>query len=610
MSSNKVNEVRRSSAITTSGPGSLVDARAGSAPVSGIHCGLESWDKEAPLIGELEHQKIYERRLLTKLKKSYFRLPPVVIKENFASTKQFGADPSLLLRRFPDWLQCPNCSLIKPAQKWSTDPGKAFRFCSACTSISPGRKKIFVVPVRLVAACVKGHLDDFPWHWWVQHKKSCERNKAELKLYSKGTGLGGFHLKCMKCNAERSMENAFNKSALVGLTCEGRRPWLEEDDSSCTSNGENSDYRALQRGASNLYYPIFESALDIPPWTEPIQLILNDRWDDLLNIPDKNQRLMWVKLTQSIMDAAVRVGITAEDIVETFEKMQNHAAAESQDEIRLDEFRVFNGKIATKHREFEAYPAIPNGSLKEYLSSIARVPRLREVRVLKGFTRIRPPQDSEEVEMSPLSMSPKVWLPGIEIRGEGVFISLKSDSISKWSLQKNVINRCGDLEKLYQEDYMKRYPEQSEAPKLTARKLMLHSLSHIILRQLTLECGYSSAALRERLYVDDENIEMNGILIYTGTADSDGTLGGLQARADELLLENTLEGAIKSARWCSSDPICIDGSMSPREMHSGASCHSCLLVPETSCELFNKFLDRALLVGTPEDPTLGFFNWK
>ena len=125
-----------------------------------------------------------------------------------------------------------------------------------------------------------------------------------------------------------------------------------------------------------------------------------------------------------------------------------------------------------------------------------------------------------------------------------------------------------------------------------------------------MECGYSSAALRERLYVDDENIEMNGILIYTGTADSDGTLGGLQARADELLLENTLEGAIKSARWCSSDPICIDGSMSPREMHSGASCHSCLLVPETSCELFNKFLDRALLVGTPEDPTLGFFNWK
>jgi hypothetical protein len=100
---------------------------------------------------------------------------------------------------------------------------------------------------------------------------------------------------------------------------------------------------------------------------------------------------------------------------------------------------------------------------------------------------------------------------------------------------------------------------------------------------------------------------MSGVLIYTGTADSDGTLGGLQARAEEKLFQNTLVGAVKSSAWCSSDPICIEGSMSPREMHSGASCHSCLLVPETSCEEFNKFLDRALLIGTPEDSSIGFF---
>lgn len=608
MSFNKVNDLRRSTAITTSGPGALVDARAGSAAVSGIHSGLEAWDSEAPLTGDLEHQKIYERRLLSRLKKRYFRLPPVVLKDDFYKENKIGAGPSLLLRRFPNWLQCPKCSLIKPATKWSTDPGQAYRFCSACTANSPGKKKVFVAPVRLVAACIKGHLDDFPWHWWVKHKATCDRKSAELKLYSKGTGLGGFHLRCLKCNAERSMESAFNKSALTGLKCEGRRPWLDTDDDGCSCNSENGDYRALQRGASNLFYPSFDSALDIPPWTEPIQNLLNDRWDDLLNIPDRAQRLTWVKLTQSIMEAAARAGFTAEDIVDTFEKMQHQAATSSQDDIRLDEYRVFNEKASTSHREFEAYPSTPSGKLNKKLETLTRVSRLREVRVLKGFTRIRPPQESQDIELSPLSITPKNWLPAIEIRGEGVFFSLKSEALIEWSTRPNVVSRCSLMEKEYQEDYKKRYPEVVDLPKLSPRKLLIHSLSHVVMRQLTLECGYSSASLRERLYVDELEVGMNGILIYTGTADSDGTLGGLQARAEEKLFQNTLEGAINSSNWCSSDPICIEGSMSPREMHSGASCHSCLLAPETSCEFFNKFLDRALLIGTPEDSSIGFFS--
>ncbi len=608
MTFNEINSLRRSTAVTTSGPGALVDARAGSAPVSGIHAGLESWDSEAPLVGELEHQRIFERRLLSRLKVKYFRLPPVILNDNYYVGKRHSAGPSLLLRRFPNWLQCPNCSLIKPATKWSSDPGKAYRFCSQCTATNPGKKKIFVAPVRLVVACVKGHLDDFPWNWWVPHRPGCEGKTAELKLFSKGTGLGGFHLSCMSCKAERSMESAFNKSALKGLVCSGKRPWLDSDDSSCTCNGETGDYRALQRGASNLYYPSFDSALDIPPWTEPIQALLNDRWDDLLNIPDKSQRLMWVKMTQSIMDAAARSGFTAEDIVDTFEDMQNQIVQDSKNEIRLDEYRVFNGKISTNHREFEAYPSVPREELNYYIETITRVPRLREVRVLKGFTRIKPPQDADDVGLAPLAQTSRDWLPAIEIRGEGVFFSLQTELVNKWSKVPSVVQRHAFLESKFSEDYKKRYPDATAIPTLSARKVLLHSLSHIIMRQLTIECGYSSASLRERLYIDDADKSINGILIYTGTADSDGTLGGLQARADEKLFLNTLRGALNGSSWCSSDPICIEGNMSPREMHSGASCHSCMLVPETSCEFFNKFLDRALLIGSPEDKNLGFFT--
>jgi len=44
------------------------------------------------------------------------------------------------------------------------------------------------------------------------------------------------------------------------------------------------------------------------------------------------------------------------------------------------------------------------------------------------------------------------------------------------------------------------------------------------------------------------------------------------------------------------------------ESHSVAACHSCMMAPETSCELHNRFLDRALLVGDGKDPAIGFFS--
>ena len=608
MSRNRVNDLRRSAAVTTSGPGAIVDARAGAAPVSGVHAGLETWDTEAPLVGDLSSQKIYERRLLSKLGKNYFRLAPVVAKSLPGQSKEDDIERSLILRRFPNWLQCPKCSVIKPSSKWSTEPGRAYRYCANCSSNSPGRKKTFVLPVRLVAACVNGHLDDFPWNWWVNHRNSCNRKNIELKLYSKGTGLGGFHLLCMNCGAERGMESAFNKSALKGLSCEGRRPWLDSDDESCECNGESGNYRALQRGASNLYYPIFESALDIPPWTEPIQRLINDYWDNLINIPDSTQRLSWIKMTHSIMESAKRVGVSAEDISSTFDLMNNQSTISSADEIRFDEFKVFNGLIPTTHSEFESHPKKMVGRFSEYIDIVTRVSRLREVRVLTGFTRIRPPQDNSDINHAPLSEKIKDWLPAVEIRGEGIFISLNQEKISTWESQSQVIAHCSEIQKHFQEDYVKRNPSAVEIPVMTPRYLLIHTLAHLLIRQLTFECGYSSASLRERLYVSNFENEMLGLLIYTGTADSDGTLGGLQARGSIHLIESTLLGAIKAASWCSSDPICIEGSMSPSDMFSGASCHSCLLISETSCEKFNKFLDRALIVGTPEVPTIGYFN--
>lgn len=147
---------------------------------------------------------------------------------------------------------------------------------------------------------------------------------------------------------------------------------------------------------------------------------------------------------------------------------------------------------------------------------------------------------------------------------------------------------------------------------VTPRFLLLHTLAHILINQLTFECGYSSASLRERLYVsEDQNHPMSGVLIYTAAGDSEGTLGGLVRMGRPGNLEPVLERTLASAEWCSSDPVCMElgeaGGQGPDSCNL-AACHNCSLVPETSCESFNRFLDRWTLVGSPEDASPGFFK--
>jgi len=606
MAHNDVGEIRRSSALMTYGPGAIVDMRAAEAPVSGIHCGLEAWDEEAPLSGSLSNQKIIERRLCYKLGKRYFRLPPVLEKKPFGSRNSSAKDFSLLLRRFPNWLQCPNCSKLKESTKWPQEPGFAFRYCASCTNGRPGKKKVFAVPVRFVAACESGHLEDFPWNWWVRHQKSC--STPELTLKSIGAGLAGLQLSCLTCQSSRSLEHAFSKTALTGLVCHAQRPWLKSDDASCSNSGENGKFRVVQRGASNLYYPVFESALDIPPWTAPIQYILNDRWDDLEAIEDPTHRLQYIQSTKAIMDAANRAGLSARDIADAFIEMQGLAKLINSDEIRLDEYRVLNSFLPNTHREFESSSSEIENSVKPYLHIVTKVARLREVRVLKGFTRINPPSEEEDQILAPLSAEPTDWLPAIEIRGEGIFISLNTEKLREWELRESVQRRAKVVDEQYAEAWKKMHPNKERKIFCSPRRFLIHTLSHSLMSQLTLECGYSTASLRERLYIDDENEGMCGVLIYTGTSDSDGTLGGLQSRADTQLMGSTLNGALQYLQWCSSDPLCSHGELAINDAYSIASCHSCTLLPETSCESHNRFLDRGFLVGTPSEPEIGFFS--
>jgi hypothetical protein len=138
--------------------------------------------------------------------------------------------------------------------------------------------------------------------------------------------------------------------------------------------------------------------------------------------------------------------------------------------------------------------------------------------------------------------------------------------------------------------------------------VLLHTLSHLLIQSLAMRCGYPASSLRERIYADPAGKRF-GILLYTASPDADGTLGGLVQQARHF--EDHLAHALRMAALCSNDPICahhIPGeSMEERWLH-GAACHGCSLVAETSCEMRNDYLDRALVVPALGVPNAAFFS--
>lgn len=137
---------------------------------------------------------------------------------------------------------------------------------------------------------------------------------------------------------------------------------------------------------------------------------------------------------------------------------------------------------------------------------------------------------------------------------------------------------------------------------------LIHTLSHLLIKELSMSSGYSSSSLRERIYYSDEDgQEMYGILIYTSSSDSEGTLGGLVKQGVPEKFFELLTAALEKAKWCSFDPVCIESNSQGRESLNAAACHACSLISETSCEKMNVFLDRSVLIGSIEEPYLGFF---
>jgi hypothetical protein len=609
---NALGDLRRSSVVMTFAPGAVVDFRAGGAPVSAVVAGLDEWDRNFPPAGLANPQTIFEPRLQKKLDVDGFRLPPVLPEPDHSGH-------ALVAVRFPAWLQCPQCDEIAPGKKWGQEPGRPYRYCAGCSVGQPGGRRVMVVPVRFVLACAAGHLEEFPWHWWVGHKEGCQNSKPDgrLKLKAERPGLAGLILSCPKCRARRPMEGIFGRDTFKSFSCTARRPWLSasKDPAGCGGVlGQPAPVvKAVQRGASNLYFPAIQSALDIPPWSDQLQQTLGVYWSDIVNVASHDDRGAFIRILarSGLAEVLHQLRMTPEQLAAAIEERLASLEATSGEDLRLDEYRQLASGVDTvrdEQQEFEIRNAAVPTPLIPFVKKLVRVTRLREVRALTGFTRIHPPGGESAAALAPIAVRKMRWLPAIEVRGEGIFLALQAEALRAWEQQSHVVERVLRLEKAVRDDWAARHPELPFNLSLKPRFVMLHTLAHALIRQLTLDCGYSTASLRERLYVSEGDNGMCGVLIYTSTPDSDGTLGGLERQGLPMRFEPAFLSAIRALEWCSSDPLCIEEAIGGLDTFNLAACHACCLAPETSCEHYNRYLDRALLVGSADEPSLGFFQ--
>jgi hypothetical protein len=214
-----------------------------------------------------------------------------------------------------------------------------------------------------------------------------------------------------------------------------------------------------------------------------------------------------------------------------------------------------------------------------------------------------------KVDKRDLSSKPVKWLPAVEVYGEGIFLKFNDEIVDGWLKEHGPKHE--DINERYGSSMLKRRPKD-EPRNINPFFVAMHTFAHLLIKKLCFDCGYGSSSLREKLYFsDDPESRMNGILIYTSSGDSEGSLGGLVRQGNKANLGPLIKNAIAEAEWCSADPVCSDiGKSSGQgpDNVNGAACHNCCIVPETSCEEFNMLLDRTTVVGSLDDRELGFFT--
>ena len=608
----RIGEIRSSQVITTYGPGALLDLPRHSVIVAG----LDTWRPRGG--ASKQDLRIDEPRLTDKIRRitgigapELYRPPPQPDRGGFRSRQM----RHIAVRLFPEWfvVQHPDSTAKSTARGRNWTSRRLVRLRELEGGRFEGRP---VVATRFVRSCPKGHVDDLDWRHFAHMGKDCSKPAGFLWLDERGQSgdLGDLYVTC-QCGEQRRLSDALRwKEEPLG-TCTGRRPWLGPH----AAEECDEPSRLLIRTASNAYFSQVLRVLSIPEGDASLRKDVDANWHVLERVDSE--------ATLAVLGSIVR------DVENLIAKHGGKSILKAIDDKRAGP----SSEVPAKLAELDAFLSAPEGygddipidpdfharrlprqhwsrsALSDGIAAVVQLHRLREVSALIGFTRFEAPLPSidgeygseTDVTRADLDEDPK-WFPAVENRGEGVFISLDADAVARWLNRPAVQERVKHLE-LGHAEWLRRR-EKTDPPFPGGPYVLLHSLAHLLMQSMSLRCGYPATSIRERIYLDEEQSRY-GLLLYTASPDSDGTLGGLVQQA--LHIEDHLSMALRAGELCSSDPICAQhspsDSLDERWLH-GAACHNCALIAETSCEMRNEHLDRALVVATVVNAKAEFFG--
>ena len=577
--------------------------------------GLDMWRYTSPNSFIIKDERLQKRLGVKEL-----RWPPDYRDRSADSENCYLTIPAV---RFPRWHYCPFCGGMKKVGFFTKQPEcDAYQWQHGRKCRDNVRFRHKLIPERFVVVCPNGHIDDFPIAEWIHYDSGhqYDPDKCRIRRSTGGTSaaLTGVRYECT-CGANKSIASALRPGALkrIGYKCKCSKPWLGiEKDNSSECGAEPEDLKVLQRGASNVWFADTRSSIYIPTDAETtsrsVIAAVNDCFKYIVNhrvngeidrtmvdiFADKNE-----VDSEELYKAIVAKINNMEGLPEVSESM-------TEDEYRMAEYEMLIKSSGSDALDFHSinYPISKyHKSIQAFFKSISLVKKLRETRAFVGFSRLEPTGGNDiDIKKEMIRLGSGDWLPAVQIYGEGIFFEFNYDRVKEWAENDKIKSRVAKMNTAYQHSFL----AKSSPGNIRPAYVLLHTFSHILINQLSYECGYGSSSIKERIYCEKTSDKSNmcGVLIYTATGDSEGSLGGLVRQGEKGRMEDTIIAAIKNAGWCSSDPICIQSEGQGPDSCNLAACHNCALLPETCCENGNRLLDRGMVVGQVDDRGIGYFE--
>ena len=591
---------------------------------------------------EFEKDKylIEDERLLKRLKRhfqnleKFIRVPTKVEKYiNQYDSEPDNSDQIASAKYFPEWVYCPRCERFKHIKDWwdnwsNISEKQNFRDkfikpkCYHCyeKAIAKNEKKKYyeLEQVRFIMTAPDGEIKDLPWDRWNQVERSEKKEEANGE---------NIRISCKeKCCKEQDMRYSTTKSFtdLAGIRIKCVNPKCDLKGREVTLVGlfgyKDQQLKTVIRTSISVYYPLCYNSIYLPKINQEIEQDDNEIISQLSKRLEVIDKILQDHEKQFFDDFGCEVeDLDYESDFESELETDMNYVFESENEYRLKEYNFILENPNYKEEEESkgnksnlTYENQNADSLSFFgISSLIKVKRLKLTTVQTGYTRQEPfdkdlflkgigdEETTIEIRYTSSQKAETPHLLATESFGEGIFIALDEEKVDKWfeihecgtpAFMERIKNLEGRIE-----------PHKFESNRHLAKFVLVHTLSHILIKELEFLCGYSAASLNERLFVDSEN--MQGVLLYT-VAGSEGSYGGLITQSNPDSFKKILESALFRSRDCASDPVCYHSDGQGIGGKNLAACYSCALLPETSCEEYNSFLDRALLI----DKEFGFIG--